>query len=170
MQKITDTFYSYISKNIQYNGNIAGFDLDWTIIKPIYGKFSKDSNDNVFMENRINILKKLQDDGYTIIIFTNQKVTKRFILSTRIDRINNIIMMLHNIKIYPVILMATGDDIYRKPGVGMWNYINYNNQCNYAFYSGDAAGRTKDFSDSDRQFAINIGIPFYTPEELFKYK
>jgi len=43
-----------------------------------------------------------------------------------------------------------------------------------SFYCGDAAGRLKskgkkkDFSDSDRKFAINIGIKFLTPEMYFK--
>lgn len=42
-----------------------------------------------------------------------------------------------------------------------------------SFYCGDAAGRPKvgdrkkDFSDSDRKFAINVGIPFKVPEEIF---
>lgn len=42
-----------------------------------------------------------------------------------------------------------------------------------SFYCGDAAGRPakgkrkKDFSDTDRKFAINIGIKFYTPEMYF---
>lgn len=39
-----------------------------------------------------------------------------------------------------------------------------------SFYCGDAAGRLKtsstpkDFSDSDLKFALNIGLPFLTPE------
>ena len=46
-----------------------------------------------------------------------------------------------------------------------------------SFYVGDAAGRIKgwsnnkkakkDFSCSDRKFALNIGIKFFTPEEFF---
>jgi bifunctional polynucleotide phosphatase/kinase len=40
-----------------------------------------------------------------------------------------------------------------------------------SFYCGDAAGRRdakhKDFSDSDLKFALNVGIEFKTPENLF---
>lgn len=39
-----------------------------------------------------------------------------------------------------------------------------------SFYCGDAAGRKgppKDFSDTDLKFAINVKLPFLTPEEYF---
>ena len=44
-----------------------------------------------------------------------------------------------------------------------------------SMYIGDAAGRingwklgaARDFSDSDRAFAFNLGIAFQTPEEFF---
>ena len=40
-----------------------------------------------------------------------------------------------------------------------------------SFYCGDAAGRKdgkhKDFSDSDLKFALNVGLEFKTPENLF---
>ena len=44
---------------------------------------------------------------------------------------------------------------------------------NQSIYVGDAAGRPaegkkkKDFSFSDRLFALNAGLKFYTPEEHF---
>ena len=45
-----------------------------------------------------------------------------------------------------------------------------------SFFVGDAAGRVqgwragypKDFSDSDRKFALNAEIAFYTPEAFFR--
>jgi hypothetical protein len=42
-----------------------------------------------------------------------------------------------------------------------------------SFYCGDAAGRPagngrkKDFTDTDRKFALNVGLTFYTPEMYF---
>ena len=68
--------------------------------------------------------------------------------------------------------------VFRKPRPGFWEYLErYKNgditidQSN-SFYCGDAAGRVrakgkKDFSCSDRLFALNIGTKFYVPEELF---
>ena len=38
-----------------------------------------------------------------------------------------------------------------------------------SLFVGDAGGRKapKDYSDSDRKFAENIGVKFHTPEEYF---
>lgn len=40
-----------------------------------------------------------------------------------------------------------------------------------SFFCGDAAGRKdnkhKDFSDSDLKFALNVGVSFKTPQNLF---
>ena len=70
------------------------------------------------------------------------------------------------------------DDKYRKPSTGLWKltkkYIK-NIDTKNSFFVGDAAGRLrawqkgkkKDFSDSDRKFSWNIGIPFMTPDEFF---
>ena len=37
-------------------------------------------------------------------------------------------------------------------------------------FVGDALGRCGDFSDSDKIFAENIGIPCYSPEQIFHVK
>jgi bifunctional polynucleotide phosphatase/kinase len=37
-----------------------------------------------------------------------------------------------------------------------------------SFFVGDAAGRKGDHSDTDRKWAINAGLRFHVPEELFK--
>lgn len=77
--------------------------------------------------------------------------------------------------------VAGAVDHYRKPHTTMWDDFvsNYNGgisiDMDNSFYCGDAAGRPKnwkagaprDFSCTDRKFAANIGLKFYTPEELF---
>ena len=68
--------------------------------------------------------------------------------------------------------------MFRKPRPGFWEFLEkYQNSDisidqSKSFYCGDAAGRVrakgkKDFSCSDRLFALNIGTKFYVPEELF---
>jgi bifunctional polynucleotide phosphatase/kinase len=37
-----------------------------------------------------------------------------------------------------------------------------------SFFVGDAAGRAGDFASTDRKWAVNIGIRFYTPEVSIK--
>ena len=52
---------------------------------------------------------------------------------------------------------------------------NIENSTQESFYVGDAAGRLKDykkgakkdFSCSDRKFAMNLKLDFFTPEEYF---
>eukprot|EP00069_Balaena_mysticetus_P009723 bmy_06361T0 len=80
------------------------------------------------------------------------------------------------------VLVATHAGLYRKPVIGMWDHLQ--EQANEgvpisigdSVFVGDAAGRPanwapgrkkKDFSCADRLFALNLGLPFATPEEFF---
>nr|WBF70852.1 hypothetical protein [Megavirus caiporensis] len=92
---------------------------------------------------------------------------------------------------YFAVYAAKTYDCYRKPNVGMWNVMKNDLKqefsldeiriSNKSFFCGDAAGRVSpsflrkkitpssnrgDFSDTDRKFAINIGIDFITPDEF----
>lgn len=52
---------------------IAAFDLDHTIIKPKSGnKFPKDSDDWVLLDSVSKKINELYNNGYKIVIFTNQ--------------------------------------------------------------------------------------------------
>jgi bifunctional polynucleotide phosphatase/kinase len=62
--------------------------------------------------------------------------------------------------------IATAEDKYRKPCLGMWNFLNSYNKikinADESVFCGDAAGRNskqfKDFNDTDLKFALNIGF------------
>ena len=132
-------------------------------------------------------LRQLHDDGWLVVIFTNQKA-----ISLKRDgkSLQNDSKSLTNFKTqvagfvrqldFPItILAATDEDLYRKPRIGMWTELRdeYDLEqfdsidMTQSFYVGDAAGRQKDkqkdHSTCDRDLAANIGISFQTPEEFF---
>jgi len=148
---------------------VIGFDLDWTIVRTIRARFPKDANDWAFLPNRISILKAYQDKGYILAIFTNQGYTGAKSIMA-LNRINNIITALEQQGIVPWVFVATLHDVYRKPNIGMWNVLEqYYPGINTkeSFYVGDAAGRPQDHSTDDIMFAQNVGISFFTPEQIF---
>jgi bifunctional polynucleotide phosphatase/kinase len=83
-------------------------------------------------------------------------------------------------------------DSYRKPGWGTWlaveklfhddgvvigrfnqrlvlvrQYLNiafFNEDKSSSYFVGDAAGRVGDHDSTDRKYALNVGLPFFTPE------
>lgn len=80
------------------------------------------------------------------------------------------------------VILATKSDRMRKPRLGGWHEMlhvlrrNDADACvdmDASFYCGDAAGRpkiagrAKDFAATDYKFALNLGLPFHTPEALF---
>ena len=160
---------------------VAAFDLDHTLIKPKNGRtHPKDKDDFMLFDSKvIELLKEYYNKNYEIVIFSNQdnlieKPEKKEIVLNRIDTLRKMLVK-DNIDLN--VFISTGRDFCRKPNTGMWNYfikkVNYEVDLKKSFYVGDAAGRLKDkknkkdFSCSDRMFASNIGINFYTPEVFF---
>ena len=161
-----ENLFIYISPDFVSTGNIAGFDLDWTLIRPIRGVFSKNANDLAILPNRKSVLENLVNTGFSIVIFTNQKSSNDTEKLSNIQRITNFINL---IKLPVLVLVSTADNIYRKPNIGMFTILNQMTKMTIKsiFYCGDAAGRPQDFSDSDLIFAQNIGAKFYIPQDLF---
>ena len=170
------------SGQMKGSNKVAAFDIDGTIITTKSGrKFPVDVDDWKVQFSVIpGRLQKLVREDYKIVFFTNQLGIKKN--KPPVNEFQSKIESLVDILDIPVtVLAACESDINRKPCIGMWNHF-----CQYhnggtevhnvdSFYVGDAAGRVenwapkmkKDFSCSDRKFAANISIPFYTPEEFF---
>ena len=174
-----DYLIFFNENKLNKNGKIASFDLDWTLIKPKSGnKLPKDFDDwDLLNKNIIKKLKYFNDEGYQLIIFSNQsKLKKKDLIPKFKLKIENICKLLpKNIQVY----ISTNTGYYRKPFTGLWDEMIKLNKISFinasTFYCGDAAGRVdnwekgkkKDFACSDRMFAHNIGILFYEPEVIF---
>ena len=172
-------YLEYPKTKTNFHGKkIAGFDLDYTLIKPKSGKkFPENSSDWkwLYPEVKSNLIKLSKDKSYVIVIFTNQLGLEKG--KTKIEDLKEKFEQIQmELNINLIFLISDKDDIFRKPRVGMWKYLKKKGvERNGSFYVGDAAGRIKDtklpkdHSDSDRKFAINAKIDFYTPEVYFLF-
>lgn len=153
----------YKLNKYRHRQKMAIFDYDWTLVKPkSNGTFSKNENDWVWLTEKVPIIiKELYDKGYSINIISNQR--KNTI--TKIKEINNALSSLN----IPIIYVIGSDNIIAKPNKSIFDLLLNNKKWdkNKSFYVGDALGRKEDWSDVDKKFAENIGIKYYSPDELF---
>ena len=137
--------------------NIASFDLDHTLIKPNGTRvFPKDKDDWVWMDSVKNKLIQLHNNDWSIVIFTNQKQTKRSL--TVEDLQHKFTQIQKDIPVPLTFVAALETNYYRKPYPGMWKRII--DSYDQAFYCGDR--------ETDMFFAMNANIPFVEPEDMFK--
>jgi bifunctional polynucleotide phosphatase/kinase len=174
--------YNALTESTRVITKVAAFDIDGTIIKTKSGNiFANNETDWKFFDKSVpNKLVELYEDGYQIIFISNQLgISKGKInIDEWKKKIDSVCVKIGcPIEIYA----ATDNNFYRKPMTGIWDeYVCYNTNNNTnndelktsskyekCFFVGDAAGRKKDFSDTDRKFALNLDIPFYTPEMFF---
>eukprot|EP01029_Cantina_marsupialis_P032264 TRINITY_DN968_c0_g1_i1.p1 TRINITY_DN968_c0_g1~~TRINITY_DN968_c0_g1_i1.p1 ORF type:complete len:576 (+),score=177.92 TRINITY_DN968_c0_g1_i1:94-1728(+) len=182
MAKVAANLFVYASPDLNHSEKIASFDLDWTVIRTQSGKvFPRGINDWVLFHDNVKAkMQSLVEDGYKIVIFTNQEgIGKGRITEDAFrTKVKNIEKEL---EVPLLVLAATHKDFWRKPAPGMWYYLDYylnggiKIDMEESFYCGDAAGRPagvdgrkkKDFSASDYLFARNLGLAFKTPEQCF---
>ncbi|KAL1947501.1 hypothetical protein VTO73DRAFT_13225 [Trametes versicolor] len=161
-----------ISGDPKPSAKVAAFDLDGCLIQ---GTFPKKGTPPKFEWWRPIVPKKLKqvhDEGYSIVILTNQALRTQAQINDWKKKIPLIANVLADVPFR--LFAATEKDGYRKPIPGMWYELErifaqdgVHIDLAASFFIGDAAGRPSDHSSTDRKLALNIGIPFQTPEEYF---
>ncbi|KAH1486678.1 hypothetical protein LV164_006543 [Aspergillus fumigatus] len=166
---------------------VAAFDLDSTLVVTASGNtFPRDSSDwKWFSPNHVSFTAALQltaTHRYQVVIMSNQKriSLQKDLKGGRADSKSltnfkeRVTGVMRQIDIPISVYAATADDENRKPRTGMWKEFVEDYDLDVfgidlcaSFYVGDAAGRPRDHSMVDRGFAMNVGIPFKTPEEFF---
>lgn len=182
-QSVGKDMLIFTPENTEHSCKILGVDLDGTIITTKSGRtFPQNEFDWRLLYPVIpQILEQYHSDGFKLVIFTNQKG----IQNGKVDAGSfkrKIEKILSSFTIPAQVYVSLGTMMYRKPCIGMWNYMEKEENGGIAvnrpesIYVGDAAGRVatkgrkKDFSTADRLFAMNIGVQFFTPEEFFLKK
>lgn len=172
----------FVNSAPNYPGSplVAAFDMDCTLIEPKSGRtMPANRADWRWWHPTVpDKLRELHERGYKIVVFTNQGYKDD---SKHTEMMNKFGDIIGQLKLPMQIFMAGAKDKWRKPNTAMWEHfeskhnagvkVDYDN----SFYCGDAGGRVagwksgvkKDFSCGDRKFALNSGLPFKLPEELF---
>ncbi|CAG0915620.1 unnamed protein product [Notodromas monacha] len=177
-----DKLLAWMPSGIEHSEKIAAYDMDGTLITTKSGKvFATNKDDWRIIYSEVpKKLKSLVQDGFKIVIMTNQSGVSAGKVTIK-DLKSKLEAVVAGLGVPVQVLAATDTSVYRKPNIGMWEYLE--KQANdgipidrsKSFYCGDAAGRPanwqpkakKDFSCGDRLFAVNLGIDFFTPEEHF---
>ncbi|KAK3808320.1 MAG: polynucleotide kinase 3 phosphatase-domain-containing protein [Benniella sp.] len=167
----------------QPGAKVAAYDLDKTLIK-VNGnhKWPKNADDWVWWTPSVpKHLQKVADEGYTIVVITNQNgldgnPDKQTEMRTKFEKI------CAQLRLPMWILISMQKDHNRKPMTGLWHWLearfledDVEIDRSVSYFVGDAAGRqdgwkvgaVKDFNNTDRKFADTLNIQFHTPEHLF---
>lgn len=142
---------------------LACFDYDHTLVKPKNNRvFPINKDDWTWLRPNVpSILKNYYKRGYSIVIITNQ--SKQF-------KVEQISYVLSTLKIPCLALIGLTKE-QQKPNPYMFGLVRKpKTDMEKSFYVGDALGRYGDWSDSDKMFAINCGLKYYSPEEIFPFK
>lgn len=164
----SNEYYEGTTSNFKMNIKIASFDLDGTLVVPKSNKkFATDSNDWMWIYDNVpKKIKELYDEGYSIVIISNQAgIEKR--KQSGDEWIKKIEDIVKELNVEMKVFCSTGKNKYRKPITFIWEEFFPKDFDKDSFYCGDAAGRKGDFSDTDYKFALNLRLNFYLPENLF---
>jgi DNA 3'-phosphatase len=177
----------------QKSYKLAFFDLDGTLITRKSGRnpkyTEKDPNDFIYLGPVPQVLQELKNDGFLIIIFTNQSKYNDIVF----NKLENVRADLERINGWsPFIFAATKKDNYRKPNtdmvlllykiLGIYTGLPDESTLSAIFMCGDSVGpddpyppyrwgsknkETNTIEYVDSKFAENIGCDFVRPIDLF---
>lgn len=138
---------------------MASFDYDWTLVNPKDGKtFPTSIDDWVWLYPNVPTkLIEYYENDYMIVIFTNQSKKWKY------EQIQQVLKQLE----IPLFIIIASDKSDYKPNPILFNILDCKIDKNESFFVGDALGRKSDYSDSDKVFAENINIKWFSPEDIF---
>lgn len=166
------------NKRLKKNSNwkLAGFDLDSTLIKTKSGRVFPINKDDWQWLNAdctttsLSVpakLKQLYDEGFSIIIITNQS---KFSIETKIKIENIVKAITFEYELELTILISTSYNKFRKPMPGFSDYLRHKYgqySTEDSFYVGDAMDSKLDHSNCDICFAVNSKVKFYYSYHYF---
>lgn len=166
------TMFFHVPTDLSVGAKVAAFDIDWTVTHGERHLYPREPDDIQLLPRRLERLRQMVTDGYTVVFFTNQSAVSP---AERHKRVHRVATLLGKVGFPCCAFIACGKDkenapdLYRKPSRGMWDaMLEFAPEgVEEAFYVGDALGRPQDHSDADRGFAEACNIPFYPPEEFF---
>jgi bifunctional polynucleotide phosphatase/kinase len=148
----------------QMKAKIAAFDYDWTLVSPKDGKtFPSNVEDWIWLYPNVpNELKRYNEQGFSVVIFTNQSK------DWKVTQIQSVAKSLE----IPIFVVVAREKCDYKPNPVLYDVLVGSAKVNkeQSFFVGDALGRKGDWANNDKVFAQNIGLTCYSPEEFFGAK
>lgn len=183
MMSHTGLFYNEALRDLplpKASAKVAMFDFDGCVANTSLYRHGPDAWSVLYPATCGAVWQELLSHGYRIVIMSNQaeigKATQSRVskITEKVGRFNGFCKQIG----LPVLIIAATcktqeSDIYRKPAIGMFTYLQEHLNDGVvidktkSFYCGDAAGRAKDHSDSDKKFAEKAGLKFFTEDECF---
>ncbi|KAL9187310.1 hypothetical protein ACHAXT_001413 [Thalassiosira profunda] len=163
---------------------VAGFDLDQTLVNwRCAGWPSRPEHYELWSAAAIVRLRQWHDEGYKLVIFSNQGGVKSAFHGKKADTVRGIIDWVAKLVDRPLYAVCSTkkDAGYHKGQPGMWAVMEECCNCgkevrpDWSFYVGDADGTGDEYQQlgADKKFAENVGklrnttMQFHTPGEFF---
>jgi len=143
---------------------IAAFDLDHTLIKPLEDHINNSGpTDWKWLDEKIpKQLRKLDNLGYAIVIFTNQE--QKFKINLVWDVVKSLDIPIQAYLIYKKEYKIPNTKAFDLYLTELYDQTKDLIDDDNSFYVGN------DLSNVDAKFATNNGLKYYSPEEYFDIK